>query len=97
MEHAGIAELKARLSGYLKKVRAGEEVLITDRGHPVARLAPVASRGAEVSNHLEEMERQGLVKIGSGRMPDGLQQRPCVTGGYTAAQAVIDARGEGAR
>ena len=93
MEHAGIAELKARLSGYLKKVRAGEEVLITDRGHPVARLTPVG-RSAEVPSHLKEMERQGLLKIGTGTLPDELPQRPRATGSYSAAQAVTDERNE---
>ncbi len=94
MEQAGIAELKARLSAYLKKVRAGEEVLITDRGYPIARLAPVTVRGADVPSHLLEMERQGLVKIGSGVMPDELAVRPRMTGSYIAAQAVIDERSE---
>jgi prevent-host-death family protein len=94
MEHAGIAELKARLSGYLKKVRAGEEVLITDRGQVVAKLGPVSSRGPEVPGHLKEMERQGLVKIGTGKIPDELPKRPRITGSYSAVQAVTDERGE---
>lgn len=94
MEQAGIAELKAELSRYLRKVRAGEEVLITDRGRPVARLAPVQGRSADVPPHLNEMARQGLVKIGTGAMPDEFPQRPRVTGSYTAVQAVIDERRE---
>ncbi|MGH3144697.1 MAG: type II toxin-antitoxin system prevent-host-death family antitoxin [Rubrobacter sp.] len=36
-------ELKARLSEYLLRVRAGEVVLVTDRGKPVARLVPVGA------------------------------------------------------
>lgn len=46
MESAGIAELKARLSEYLSRVEAGEEVLVTDRGRPVAWLVPVGARGS---------------------------------------------------
>lgn len=34
-----IGELKAHLSEILLRVRAGEEVLVADRGSPVARLA----------------------------------------------------------
>lgn len=37
----GIAELKARLSHYLREVRAGRTVTVLDRGRPVARLVPV--------------------------------------------------------
>lgn len=42
MKTAAVSELKARLSKYLNRVKAGEEVLITDRGNPVARLLPIS-------------------------------------------------------
>ena len=41
MKKAGLAELKARLATYLKRVKAGDEVLITERGQPVAKLVPL--------------------------------------------------------
>ncbi len=41
MEIAGVAEVKARLSEYLARVRGGEEVLVTDRGRPIARIVPM--------------------------------------------------------
>lgn len=37
----GIRELKNGLSKYIDLVRAGEEVIVTDRGRPVARLLPL--------------------------------------------------------
>jgi prevent-host-death family protein len=40
MRTAGIREARQNLSGLLEEVRAGHEVLITDRGKPVARLVP---------------------------------------------------------
>ncbi|MBI4366851.1 MAG: type II toxin-antitoxin system prevent-host-death family antitoxin [Deltaproteobacteria bacterium] len=36
-----IAEFKTHLSKYLRRVRAGEEVIVTDRDHPVARVSPI--------------------------------------------------------
>jgi prevent-host-death family protein len=36
----GVAELKARLSSYLKAARRGESVTVYDRDTPVARLVP---------------------------------------------------------
>ena len=36
----GIRELRADLSRWIKRVREGEEVLVTDRGKPVARIVP---------------------------------------------------------
>jgi prevent-host-death family protein len=39
----GVRELKARLSEYLAAAAAGEEIVVTDRGRPVARLVPFGS------------------------------------------------------
>lgn len=36
--NVGIRELKAHLSEYVKRASRGEQVLVTDRGKPVARL-----------------------------------------------------------
>ncbi len=43
MKYVKIAELKARLSQYLRYVRTGREVTVLDRETPVARLTPIAS------------------------------------------------------
>ena len=70
MTHAGVAELKARLSEYLAQVRAGSEVVVTDRGRPVAKLVPVGSGG------LDELERGGIVRAGPMTLPAGLLDEP---------------------
>lgn len=59
-----IAELKARLSEYLAAVRAGEDVIVTDRGRPVARLTGLAGEPARHSR-LEELTRAGLARPAS--------------------------------
>jgi len=38
---AGVREVKNHLSAYLDRVQDGEEIVITDRGRPVARLTSV--------------------------------------------------------
>jgi prevent-host-death family protein len=45
MERVRIAELKARLSHYLRLVRSGTRVVVLDRDRPVARLEPVEATG----------------------------------------------------
>lgn len=35
----GIRELRAKLSSYLDRVKAGEDVVVTERGRPVARIS----------------------------------------------------------
>lgn len=42
----GIRELKAKLSEYVSRAADGEEIVVTDRGRPVARL--VALQGASM-------------------------------------------------
>ena len=42
MKGVRIAELKARLSEQLRKVRRGRELVIFDRDTPIARLVPYA-------------------------------------------------------
>jgi prevent-host-death family protein len=59
MRQAGITELKARLSEYLDPVKAGCEILITDRGVPVARLVPLEQRKQRGSRRLR-LARAGI-------------------------------------
>lgn len=57
-----IADLKARLSAYLVRVRAGEEIIIRDRNLPIAKLVPLTS--TEVS-----AEELSLAASGDLRLP----------------------------
>ena len=77
MKTAAVSELKARLSEYLNQVKAGMEVLITDRGKPVARLVPI-SRSKDLKESLTRMDKQGLIRLGSGKLPKDFwrMQRP---------------------
>jgi prevent-host-death family protein len=43
MSKVGIADLKARLSEYLRKVRRGHTLIVLDRGKPLARIVPYDS------------------------------------------------------
>ncbi|MGO9309543.1 MAG: type II toxin-antitoxin system Phd/YefM family antitoxin [Spirochaetia bacterium] len=53
MQAVNIKELKARLSAYIRQVRAGETFLVTDRNHVVARLGPVEPQaGAPAESEL---------------------------------------------
>lgn len=43
MKSVKIAELKDRLSEHLRAVERGEEVIVTDRSRPIARIVPFGS------------------------------------------------------
>jgi len=45
MKNVRVAELKARLSEYLRSVRGGHEITVYDRDQPIARIVPFAPGG----------------------------------------------------
>lgn len=61
MEKINIHDAKTRLSQLVERAEAGEEIVIARAGRPVARLAPLTSRGGP--------RRLGLLD-GRFRIPD---------------------------
>lgn len=57
----GIRELKTHLSMYVKEVKDGDEILVTDRGRIVARIVPVepASEAARLQAMLLKLSAEG--------------------------------------
>jgi prevent-host-death family protein len=62
-----VRDLKNRLSEYLRRVRRGERLVVTDRGRPVAELAPLAAKGLSSEERLERLYASGEVRRPSGR------------------------------
>ena len=54
MERIGVRQLQQNASAAMRRVRRGERLEITDRGRPVAVLAP-----ADVGNVLDALEAAG--------------------------------------
>lgn len=69
MQKASVSELKASASEYLKKVKAGEEVLITDRGKPIAKIIPLRRSELAADARMAQLELAGLAKVGTGKLP----------------------------
>ena len=88
MTRVGVAKVKARLSHYLKRVKAGQEVIITDRGLPVAKLIPLAGQGRNESER-DRLIREGRIIPGSGRIRDELLIPP--TGDPAIGRSVLEA------
>ncbi len=60
-----VTELKARLSEKLRDVQRGEELLVTDHGHVVARIVP--ARDVEAARLA--LAREGKLRLGTGAVP----------------------------
>ncbi len=65
MKRVSISELKAKLSQFLDLVRAGEEVVVTDRGRPIARISGLGGATGD------DARLQMLVRTGRVRPPSG--------------------------
>ena len=84
-----IAELKNRLSYYLRRVQRGEALLVCDRDRVIARIERVPPRARVQESEaawLERLERRGVIRRGSGRLtPQWLAKRPVVKADVVAA------------
>ena len=67
MKTVGVRELKNRLSEYIRQVRSGEGVLVTDRGQVVAELTPPGHGATDgsVPAGLLSLARRQLLVIGA--------------------------------
>ena len=76
MKRAAVSTLKATLSACLAKVKAGDEVLVIERGKPIAKLVPLPKNGDKHPAHLRELARAGLIREGTGKLPAGFWRLP---------------------
>ena len=65
MASVGVRELRQRASELLRRVEGGETIVVTDRGRPVAVLAPLPEAGA-----LDRLRATGDVMSPSGSLDD---------------------------
>lgn len=89
MSQVGVRKLKDRLSGYLKRVQGGEEIVVTERGRPVARIVP--AKPSSIKRVLEPMLREGAVRWSGGK-PCGASRRPVIHGRTLADMVKEDRR-----
>jgi len=78
MKKARIAELKNNLSRYLEHVKGGGSVLVLERDQPVARIVPLqpqAGGSGARDERLVRLERRGLIRRGTGGLPDWFGRR----------------------
>jgi antitoxin (DNA-binding transcriptional repressor) of toxin-antitoxin stability system len=99
MKQANVSQLKNRLSRYLSYVKRGGIVRVFDRDRAVAELVPVGrATGAgstELEAILDDLERRGVVRRGSGTLPAELLdgELPHATG--SVMDALLAERREG--
>lgn len=98
MKQPGVAELKANLSNYLRRVKAGNEVVITEHGLPVAKIVPLDPAEREESRE-RRLVKAGLMIPARGKKPawllKPLKGSADTKGGASVLAALIEERREG--
>jgi prevent-host-death family protein len=63
MSTVGVTVLKNRLTHYLRRTKAGAEVIVTERGKPIALLQPIrpAQNVGSLEGRLAQLAAQGLL------------------------------------
>ena len=60
--YVGIREARINLSKLIRDVRNGMEIVITDRGNPVARLVPADNKTLSLEERIKNYESCGLIE-----------------------------------
>ena len=84
----GVRQLKAHLSRYLKEVKAGRTVLITEHGRPVGQIVPA---GQPLKDRLQSMSQAGLISW-TGKKPALISPVARVRGKRTIADLLVEER-----
>ncbi|MGH7318445.1 MAG: type II toxin-antitoxin system Phd/YefM family antitoxin [Candidatus Rokuibacteriota bacterium] len=84
----GVRELKARLSAYLREVKAGHTIVITEHGQQVGRIVPA---GQSVDDRLHAMRQAGMLAWSGRRLQPGSPVAR-VRGKRTVADLLVEER-----
>jgi antitoxin (DNA-binding transcriptional repressor) of toxin-antitoxin stability system len=86
----GTKDLKNRLSHYLRRVKAGDVVRVTDRGRVIAEIRAIEQPRDESRAALAALESAGALTVGSGRFAPVRRLR---LRGVLASRAILADRG----
>jgi len=90
----GIRELRQNLSVYLRRVKAGETLEVTDQNQPVALLTPLPKKPMSVRDRLSA---EGRLIPGKGDLMEYLKKHPPIKmppGTKPLSETIIEMREE---
>ncbi|HTY56421.1 MAG TPA: type II toxin-antitoxin system prevent-host-death family antitoxin [Candidatus Binataceae bacterium] len=89
----GLREANQQFSRIMKAVRNGAEVVLTDRGRPVAKLTPIDKLSGPAAGAIRRLEAQGLVRrpLKAGPLP---RWKPRKIAGAPISQTLSEERDE---
>ncbi len=92
MKSVGLREINQAFSRYMKIVKSGEDVLITERGRPIAVIKPLTSE-TDMDAKIRDLEAEGL--LSPPQKKGQPKNRPPISlSGQGMTQTVSDMRAE---
>lgn len=90
-----VTNLKASLSAFLDSVKSGEEVLVTERGRPIARLIPY-SNSLDQNESTLRLIRDGVLRPAREQsIKPFLDSSPLAESRASLVEALLEEREEG--
>jgi prevent-host-death family protein len=87
----GIRELKSRLSHYIRHVKSGQTVTITEYGKPVGQIIPITEEQS-LEDRLKAMQEAGLLEW-NGQKLEPTPRQARTKGDRTVADLLLEDRG----
>lgn len=63
MEKVGLREANIHFARYVKRVKGGAEILLTDRGKPFAIISPIGQKDEPLEERLRMLEKRGILRM----------------------------------
>jgi prevent-host-death family protein len=86
--NVGLRELKTHLSAYMRQVKSGRTIVITEHGRAVGRIVPAPK---SLDEQLQALLVSGLAEWNGERLPP-VEHKPRVRGKKTVSDLVIENR-----
>ncbi len=94
MQSVGIRDLKGRLTHYLRLIKGGEKLVVTERGKPIALIRPLdGNEGqATVEERLAVLAKQGKIRLPLKKGRFNLKTPPIKVKGTPLSRIIIEDR-----
>ncbi len=90
MTRIGLREANLHFSMYVKMVKGGKEVMLTERGKPIAIIKPIHQKEGEEEHKIKSLEDQGVLKrTKKGKFP---LHKPIIVIGKPLSEIVVEER-----
>ena len=90
MKTIGLREANLHFSKYVSMVKEGKEVVLTERGKPIAIIKPIPQEECRIENKIKLLEDQGILRCAKKRRFP--VHKPMTIGGKPISEIVIEGR-----